>query len=51
MEVRRRAIIVIVLKKFFSRDEYQDVNRLQEAILYWVRQVDHNPGNMFMVGM
>lgn len=31
-------------------DEYQDVNRLQEAILYWVRQVDHNPGNMFMVG-
>ncbi|OTN76553.1 helicase-exonuclease AddAB, AddA subunit [Enterococcus sp. 8G7_MSG3316] len=31
-------------------DEYQDVNRLQEALLYWVRQVDSNPGNMFMVG-
>lgn len=31
-------------------DEYQDVNRLQEALLYWVRQVDNNPGNMFMVG-
>ncbi|WP_430609172.1 helicase-exonuclease AddAB subunit AddA [Enterococcus sp. DIV0876] len=31
-------------------DEYQDVNRLQEALLYWVRQVDANPGNLFMVG-
>jgi ATP-dependent helicase/nuclease subunit A len=31
-------------------DEYQDVNRLQEAILYWVRQVAGDHGNMFMVG-
>lgn len=36
-------------------DEYQDVNRLQEAILYQVRQVDPTAhparrGNMFMVG-
>lgn len=36
-------------------DEYQDVNRLQEAILYYVRQVDPTSheerlGNMFMVG-
>lgn len=30
-------------------DEYQDVNRLQEAIIYWVSQEDQ-PGNMFMVG-
>ena len=36
-------------------DEYQDVNRLQEAILYYVRQVSQEetnpvPGNLFMVG-
>lgn len=36
-------------------DEYQDVNRLQEAILYQVRQIDpqahpNRRGNMFMVG-
>ena len=31
-------------------DEYQDVNRLQEAILYWLRQPDDAHGNMFMVG-
>ena len=31
-------------------DEYQDVNRLQEAILYWVREPDDTHGNMFMVG-
>ena len=31
-------------------DEYQDINRLQEAILYWVRQVSGDHGNMFMVG-
>lgn len=31
-------------------DEYQDVNRLQEAILYWVREPDDTQGNMFMVG-
>lgn len=34
-------------------DEYQDVNRLQEAILYYVRQVspeEDQPGNLFMVG-
>jgi ATP-dependent helicase/nuclease subunit A len=31
-------------------DEYQDVNRLQEAILYWVRETDDTQGNMFMVG-
>lgn len=31
-------------------DEYQDTNRLQEAILYWVRQVAKNNGNFFMVG-
>lgn len=31
-------------------DEYQDVNQLQEAILYWVRQPDPSQGNMFMVG-
>ncbi|KAF1301151.1 helicase-exonuclease AddAB subunit AddA [Enterococcus sp. JM9B] len=30
-------------------DEYQDVNRLQEALLFWVRQ-EESPGNMFMVG-
>uniref|UniRef100_UPI00403F76B1 helicase-exonuclease AddAB subunit AddA n=1 Tax=Candidatus Enterococcus willemsii TaxID=1857215 RepID=UPI00403F76B1 len=31
-------------------DEYQDVNRLQEAILYWTREPDDTQGNMFMVG-
>lgn len=31
-------------------DEYQDVNQLQEAILYWLRQPDAAHGNMFMVG-
>lgn len=31
-------------------DEYQDVNRLQEAILYWVRKPEKIHGNMFMVG-
>ena len=25
-------------------DEYQDINRLQEAILYWVRQVSGDHG-------
>lgn len=31
-------------------DEYQDVNRLQEAILYWLREPDDSKGNLFMVG-
>lgn len=31
-------------------DEYQDVNRLQEAILSWVRTADDTKGNQFMVG-
>lgn len=31
-------------------DEYQDVNRLQEAILSWVRHSDSEVGNQFMVG-
>ncbi|MEG0293252.1 helicase-exonuclease AddAB subunit AddA [Enterococcus sp.] len=31
-------------------DEYQDVNRLQEAILSWVRTPDDANGNQFMVG-
>ncbi|PAB02111.1 helicase-exonuclease AddAB subunit AddA [Enterococcus canintestini] len=31
-------------------DEYQDVNRLQEAILSYVRDNTENAGNMFMVG-
>ncbi|MBF8807953.1 MAG: helicase-exonuclease AddAB subunit AddA [Enterococcus lacertideformus] len=31
-------------------DEYQDVNQLQEAILYWLRQPDPANGNLFMVG-
>ena len=30
-------------------DEYQDVNRLQETIISYVRKTE-NPGNMFMVG-
>ncbi|BCA85868.1 ATP-dependent helicase/nuclease subunit A [Enterococcus saigonensis] len=31
-------------------DEYQDINRLQEAILSYVRDNTENAGNMFMVG-
>ena len=31
-------------------DEYQDVNRLQEGILYWLRKADEEQGNLFMVG-
>lgn len=31
-------------------DEYQDINRLQESILYWLRQPKLNEGNLFMVG-
>ncbi|KAF1296585.1 helicase-exonuclease AddAB subunit AddA [Enterococcus sp. JM4C] len=31
-------------------DEYQDVNRLQENLLYWLREPDDTKGNMFMVG-
>lgn len=31
-------------------DEYQDINRLQETILYWLRRPTKNEGNLFMVG-
>lgn len=31
-------------------DEYQDINRLQETILYWLRRPDASEGNLFMVG-
>ncbi|MDN5810182.1 MAG: helicase-exonuclease AddAB subunit AddA [Tetragenococcus koreensis] len=31
-------------------DEYQDTNRLQEAILFWVREPEPTQGNLFMVG-
>lgn len=31
-------------------DEYQDTNRLQEAILFWIRKPDPAQGNLFMVG-
>lgn len=31
-------------------DEYQDVNQLQEELLYWVREPDEERGNLFMVG-
>ena len=31
-------------------DEYQDVNQLQEELLYWVREPDEESGNLFMVG-
>ncbi len=31
-------------------DEYQDINRLQEAILSWVRHTETEVGNQFMVG-
>ncbi|MEI5995572.1 helicase-exonuclease AddAB subunit AddA [Candidatus Enterococcus mansonii] len=31
-------------------DEYQDINRLQETILYWLRKPLSSDGNLFMVG-
>lgn len=31
-------------------DEYQDINRLQETILYWLRRPTASEGNLFMVG-
>nr|OTP53471.1 helicase-exonuclease AddAB, AddA subunit [Enterococcus termitis] len=31
-------------------DEYQDINRLQETILYWLRRPSAEEGNLFMVG-
>ncbi|WP_086347920.1 helicase-exonuclease AddAB subunit AddA [Candidatus Enterococcus clewellii] len=31
-------------------DEYQDINRLQESILFWLRRPENNEGNLFMVG-
>jgi ATP-dependent helicase/nuclease subunit A len=31
-------------------DEYQDINRLQETILYWLRRPTAEAGNLFMVG-
>lgn len=31
-------------------DEYQDINQLQENILFWLRQPDDTMGNFFMVG-
>lgn len=31
-------------------DEYQDINRLQETIIYWLRRPEANQGNLFMVG-
>ncbi|MGY3750463.1 helicase-exonuclease AddAB subunit AddA [Vagococcus acidifermentans] len=31
-------------------DEYQDINRLQESILYWLRRPAEDAGNLFMVG-
>lgn len=31
-------------------DEYQDVNQLQENILYWLTQQETDHGNFFMVG-
>ncbi|MGC6768983.1 helicase-exonuclease AddAB subunit AddA [Enterococcus sp. LJL51] len=31
-------------------DEYQDINRLQESILYWLYRADAEQGNLFMVG-
>ena len=31
-------------------DEYQDINQLQESILYWLRSDDEDNGNFFMVG-
>ncbi len=31
-------------------DEYQDINQLQESILYWLRRPLSAEGNLFMVG-
>jgi ATP-dependent helicase/nuclease subunit A len=31
-------------------DEYQDINQLQETILYWLRKPKAAEGNLFMVG-
>ncbi len=31
-------------------DEYQDINQLQENILFWLRQAEPGQGNLFMVG-
>ncbi|OJG71502.1 helicase-exonuclease AddAB, AddA subunit [Enterococcus quebecensis] len=31
-------------------DEYQDINRLQETIIYWLRRPIAEEGNLFMVG-
>lgn len=31
-------------------DEYQDINQLQESILFWLRQPAEGAGNLFMVG-
>lgn len=31
-------------------DEYQDINKLQESILYWLRNPTKDQGNLFMVG-
>lgn len=31
-------------------DEYQDINQLQENILYWLTEKESQPGNFFMVG-
>lgn len=31
-------------------DEYQDINRLQETIIYWLRRPEANQSNLFMVG-
>ncbi|MGY3766498.1 helicase-exonuclease AddAB subunit AddA [Vagococcus vulneris] len=31
-------------------DEYQDINQLQENILFWLRQPNNAQGNLFMVG-
>ncbi|MGX7059283.1 helicase-exonuclease AddAB subunit AddA [Vagococcus humatus] len=31
-------------------DEYQDINQLQESLLYWLRTPEPEPGNLFMVG-
>lgn len=31
-------------------DEYQDINQLQESILFWLRQPIEGAGNFFMVG-
>lgn len=31
-------------------DEYQDINQLQESIIFWLRQPTSGAGNLFMVG-